>query len=64
MVKLSGGLTVLLPLHNCSKYIGASVRSILNQNYSDFELLIIDDGSTDNSAEAVSRIKDSRISTS
>ena len=61
MVKLQGGLTVLLPLYNCSKYIEASVRSILNQDYSDFELLIIDDGSTDNSAETVSKIKDSRI---
>ena len=61
MDKLPGGLTVLMPLYNCSKYIEASVRSILIQDYSDFELLIIDDGSTDNSAELVSRIRDSRI---
>lgn len=61
MVKLQGGLTVLLPLYNCSKYIEASVRSILTQDYSDFEFLIIDDGSTDNSVEIVSRFNDTRI---
>jgi len=61
MVKLQGGLTVLLPLYNCSKYVETSVRSILNQTYRDFELLIIDDGSSDNSAETVNKINDSRI---
>ena len=54
-------VTVLLPTYNCAAFIGLSIKSILNQTYKDFELLIIDDGSTDNTEEVVSRYKDSRI---
>jgi glycosyltransferase involved in cell wall biosynthesis len=61
MAELKGGITVLMPLYNCSKYVEASVRSILEQSFREFEFLIIDDGSTDNSAELVSTFNDSRI---
>lgn len=61
MAELKGGITVLMPLYNCSKYVEASVRSILQQSFREFEFLIIDDGSTDNSAELVSTFNDSRI---
>jgi glycosyltransferase involved in cell wall biosynthesis len=54
-------ITVLMPAYNCSRFITSAVKSILNQTYHEFEFLIIDDGSTDNTEEKISAIKDSRI---
>ncbi len=54
-------ITVLMPVYNSARYIKQSVKSILNQTYKDFEFLIIDDGSTDNTGEIISGFKDSRI---
>jgi glycosyltransferase involved in cell wall biosynthesis len=54
-------LTVLLPTHNLGKYLKCAIDSILNQTYKEYELLIIDDGSTDNTADIVQTFKDSRI---
>ncbi len=54
-------LTVLMPTYNCAGYIKDSIRCILNQTFTNFELLIIDDGSEDNTEEVISEIKDSRI---
>ncbi|MET4083349.1 glycosyltransferase involved in cell wall biosynthesis [Pedobacter sp. UYP30] len=53
--------TILLPTYNCAKYILKTVESVLNQSYSNYELLIIDDGSTDNTEEIVKSISDKRI---
>ncbi|MET4083357.1 glycosyltransferase involved in cell wall biosynthesis [Pedobacter sp. UYP30] len=53
--------TVLLPTYNCAKYILETVKSVLNQFYSNYELLIIDDGSTDNTEEILKAIGDERI---
>ena len=41
-------ISVLMPAHNASKFISESIISIIEQTYTDFEFLIIDDGSTDN----------------
>lgn len=54
-------VSVLLPVHNASAYIRQAIDSILKQSFSDFELLIINDGSTDNSAEIISSFTDPRI---
>jgi glycosyltransferase involved in cell wall biosynthesis len=54
-------ISVLLPTYNNSKFIFAAVKSILEQTYKNFELLIIDDGSTDNTVEVIKSFKDSRI---
>ena len=54
-------ITVLMPAYNSAKYIGAAVKSILNQTYKEFEFLIIDDGSTDDTEKIVCGFKDSRI---
>lgn len=42
-------ITVLMPVYNSEKYLKKSIESILNQTFTDFEFLIINDGSTDNS---------------
>ena len=54
-------ISVIVPLYNKEKFIGTTINSVLQQTYKDFELIIVDDGSTDNSATVVKSIKDSRI---
>jgi len=46
-------LTVAMSVYNDGPYVGGAIDSILNQTFADFELLIIDDRSTDNSAEVI-----------
>lgn len=54
-------VSVIIPTYNRAHLIERSIRSVLNQTYKEFELLIIDDGSTDNTKEVVENIKDDRI---
>jgi glycosyltransferase involved in cell wall biosynthesis len=54
-------VTVLMTVYNCSQYILTSVNSILRQNYFNFELLIIDDGSEDNSEEIIRSLNNGKI---
>ena len=54
-------VTVLMPVYNGSKYLGEAIRSIINQTFTDFEFLIIDDGSTDYSLEIIKSFDDKRI---
>lgn len=53
--------TVIIPLYNKENYIEKTLYSVLNQDFSDFEILIIDDCSTDNSLEKLNNFSDSRI---
>ena len=57
----SPAITVLLPVYNGEAYVEKAVASVLSQTFTDFELLIINDGSQDNSAAVLARIADSRI---
>ena len=43
--------SVIMPTYNCEKYVTEAIKSVLNQSYSDFELIVVDDGSRDNTAE-------------
>lgn len=54
-------VSIILPTFNRAKSIEKSIKSILNQTFKDFELIIVDDGSNDNTEEVVSNFKDSRI---
>lgn len=54
-------VSVILSSYNHGKYIAEAIRSVLNQTYRDFELLIFDDGSSDNSREVIRSFHDERI---
>lgn len=54
-------VSILMPMYNSEKYIKESINSILNQEYKNFELIIVDDGSIDSSIEIVKEYNDSRI---
>lgn len=50
-----------MPVFNAEKYLGEAIDSILQQSFKNFELIIIDDGSTDDSLKIINEILDSRI---
>lgn len=54
-------VTVLMPVHNAAAYVNDALRSVLDQSFRDFELLVIDDVSSDGSADLVKRIRDPRL---
>jgi len=54
-------VTVVIPLYNGMPYLKKTIESILEQTYKDFELILINDGSTDNSESYIRSIKDKRI---
>jgi glycosyltransferase involved in cell wall biosynthesis len=54
-------VTVLMSVYNDELHVGAAVQSILTQTFQDFEFLIIDDGSTDNSLSVIEGFVDPRI---
>ena len=54
-------VSVVLPVYNCPEYIHDAIESILQQTFVDFELIVIDDGSTDNTADIIETFTDPRI---
>lgn len=58
---MSSFFTVVIPSYNRADFIQATIQSFLVQEFSDFELLVVDDGSTDNTQQVVEAIRDPRI---
>lgn len=54
-------VSVIVPTYNYSRYIGRTLSSVLAQTYKDFEVIIVDDGSTDKTKEVVETFQDARI---
>lgn len=54
-------ISVVIPLYNKEKSIAQSLKSVLDQTYTNFEIVVVDDGSTDKSVEVVKNIGDDRI---
>lgn len=54
-------ISIVLPVYNGEKYIKSTLNSILQQDYQDFELIVVDDGSSDDSISVIQSFDDSRI---
>lgn len=54
-------ISVVIPAYNHEKFIGPAIDSVLKQTVDDFELIIVDDGSTDRTAEVIKGYTDSRL---
>lgn len=54
-------VTVAMPIYNAGKYLRLAVLSIIKQTFTDWELLIVDDGSTDDALRSIADINDARI---
>lgn len=53
--------SILLNNYNYGRYLGAAIESVLNQTHADFELMVVDDGSTDDSRSVIASFRDARI---
>lgn len=54
-------VSVLIPCYNAAPYVGAAVSSALNQTWQNLEVIVVDDGSTDGSADVLATIEDPRL---
>ena len=54
-------ISVILPVYNSEKYIKKAIESVLTQTFSDFELIIVNDGSTDATSDIINSFDDERI---
>lgn len=53
--------SIIIPLYNKEQSVKNTIQSVLNQTFGDYEIIIVNDGSTDNSLEVVKQIRDERI---
>lgn len=51
-------VSILIPVYNCSEYIGAAIESVLAQTFQNFEIIVVDDGSEDETASVVKTYKE------
>jgi glycosyltransferase involved in cell wall biosynthesis len=58
---VDGLVSIVMPSWNTAAFIAESIQSVLDQTYDQWELIIVDDGSTDNTDEVVASFRDSRI---
>ena len=54
-------VSIIMPTYNSEKFVSRSIQSVLNQTYDQWELLITDDKSTDNTLKIIESFSDSRI---
>lgn len=59
---ISGSLvSVVIPAYNAEQYVGEAIKSVLEQTYNDYEIIVVNDGSADRTADVVKGFKDERI---
>ena len=54
-------ISIIMPTYNCGKYISESIQSVINQTYTKWELIIVDDCSTDDTKDIIKLFHDNRI---
>ena len=60
---ITPGFSIVIPVYNAEKYLGECVESVLSQSVTDFELILVNDGSTDKSGHLCDRfaLRDERV---
>jgi teichuronic acid biosynthesis glycosyltransferase TuaG len=61
MMEAAPLVSVIMPVYNAERYVAMAIQSVEDQTYSNWELLIVDDGSTDNSKNIILEFKDPRV---
>jgi len=54
-------VSVITPAYNCAEFLGKTIESVISQTYTNWEMIIVNDCSTDNTADVVKNYSDSRI---
>ena len=54
-------ISVVIPAYNQGHYLGDAIQSVLDQTYQDFEMIVVDDGSTDNTRDLATSFRDARV---
>jgi len=54
-------VSIIIPVYNSEEYVAATIKSCINQAYTNIEIILVNDGSTDNSEEVIRQFTDSRI---
>ena len=54
-------VSIVVPVHNAERFVDEAIRSVLAQTYSDWELILVDDGSTDKSADVIIKHKSNKV---
>jgi glycosyltransferase involved in cell wall biosynthesis len=58
---MSKKISILLPVFNCGLYIKSAIQSIINNSFENYEIIVINDGSTDNTLDIINQFNDPRI---